>query len=142
MIVRIRNFMYASGQSFPRLSGRKTGFRVPGSRHTEKKGYKNGNFDGRMVYMNATVEIDKAGRIVVPKKLRDDMHLVPGTRLRIERSGDRLVFEQDYAEPQLINKDGMWVVSGGPITEVDVSELIRQGYAERMERILEGSGLE
>jgi hypothetical protein len=36
----------------------------------------------------------------------------------------------------------MWVVSGDPITEVDVSELIRQGYAERMERILEGSGLE
>ena len=95
-----------------------------------------------MVFMNAIVAIDKAGRIVVPKKLRDDLHLVPGTRLRIERSGDRLVFEQASSEPQLIKKDGMWVVSGDPITEVDVSELIRQGYAERMERILEGSGLE
>jgi len=95
-----------------------------------------------MVFMNAIVEIDKAGRIVVPKKLRDDLHLIPGTRLRIERDGDRLVFEQASSEPQLIKKDGMWVVSGDPITEVDVSELIRQGYAERMERILEGSGLE
>ena len=90
--------------------------------------------------MNSIVEIDKAGRIVVPKKLRDDLHLVPGTRLSVERNGDRLVFEQATSEPQLIKKDGMWVVSGGPITEVDVSELIRQGYAERMERILEGSG--
>jgi AbrB family looped-hinge helix DNA binding protein len=97
-----------------------------------------------MVFMNAIVEIDKAGRIVVPKKLRDDLHLVAGTRLRIERSGDRLTFEPEHAEPQLILKDGMLVVSGEPgtLTNEDVSEVIRQGYAERMERILEGSGLE
>lgn len=91
--------------------------------------------------MNTIVEIDKAGRIVVPKKLRDAMHLVPGTRLSIERSGDRLVFEQASSEPQLIMKDGMWVVSGGQITVEDVNEIIRQGYAEREARILEGSGL-
>jgi AbrB family looped-hinge helix DNA binding protein len=94
-----------------------------------------------MVSMNAIVEIDKAGRIVVPKKLRDAMHLVPGTRLSIERSGDRLVFEQASSEPQLIMKDGMWVVSGGQITVDDVNEILRQGYAEREARILEGSGL-
>jgi AbrB family looped-hinge helix DNA binding protein len=94
-----------------------------------------------MVFMNTIVEIDKAGRIVVPKKLRDAMHLVPGTRLSIERSGDRLVFEQASSEPQLIMKDGMWVVSGGQITVEDVNEIIRQGYAEREARILEGSGL-
>jgi AbrB family looped-hinge helix DNA binding protein len=96
-----------------------------------------------MVFMNAIVEIDKAGRIVVPKKLRDALHLVPGTRLRIERSGDRLVVEQASSEPQLIMKDGMWVVSGSQkITVDDVNEIIRQGYAERQAHILEGSGLE
>jgi AbrB family looped-hinge helix DNA binding protein len=95
-----------------------------------------------MVFMDAIVEIDKAGRIVVPKKLRDALHLVPGTRLRIERSGDRMVFEHASPEPQLILKDGMWVVSGSQkITVDDVNELIRQGYAERQARILEGSGL-
>jgi AbrB family looped-hinge helix DNA binding protein len=64
--------------------------------------------------MNATIEIDKAGRIVVPKKLRDALHLVPGTRLRIERSGDRLVLEQASLGPQLIKKGGMWVLFPTP----------------------------
>lgn len=92
--------------------------------------------------MKATVEIDKAGRIVVPKKLRDELHLVPGTRLKIGRSGDRLVFEPDSPDSKLILKDGMLVVSGGPAEEIDIPALIQQGRDERMRRILEGSGLE
>lgn len=92
--------------------------------------------------MSTRVEIDKAGRIVVPKKLRDQLHLVPGTRLRIERSGDRLTLEQDFSEPKLEMRDGLWVMTGGSPREIDISEVIRQGYEERHKRILEGSGLE
>jgi len=93
--------------------------------------------------MSATVEIDKTGRIVIPKKLRDAMHLTPGTSLKLRRSGHRLVLEQDFPEPQLIMKDGMWVMAGGTtLTNDDVTALIQQGYEERHKRIMEGSGLE
>jgi AbrB family looped-hinge helix DNA binding protein len=93
--------------------------------------------------MNAIVEIDKAGRIVVPKKFRDALHLVPGTRLKIEQYGDRMIFEPDFPEPEMILKDGMWVIMGGtPITTAEVNAVIQQGYDERQERIMEGSGLE
>jgi AbrB family looped-hinge helix DNA binding protein len=92
--------------------------------------------------MSTTVEIDKAGRIVVPKKLRDALHLTPGTRLKVERNGDTLIFEADFPEPRLEMIDGLWVMTGGPPANIDIPELIRQGYEERHKRIMEGSGLE
>jgi AbrB family looped-hinge helix DNA binding protein len=83
--------------------------------------------------MSTTVEIDKSGRIVVPKKLRDALHLTPGTRLKVECSGERLVLEPDFPEPQLVLKDGMWVMTGGPrLTAESVTALIDEQRERRM----------
>jgi AbrB family looped-hinge helix DNA binding protein len=94
--------------------------------------------------MNAIVEIDRAGRIVVPKKFRDALRLRPGTRLKLEQAGTRLVLEQEYPEPRLEMREGLLVMVGGgpPLTVEDVNESIKQGYDERHKRIMEGSGLE
>jgi len=83
--------------------------------------------------MNAIVEIDKAGRIVVPKKLRDALHLTPGTRIKVERSGDSLVLEQDFPEPKLEMIDGLWVMTGGPrLAAQDVNAIIDEQRERRM----------
>lgn len=91
---------------------------------------------------NAIVEIDEAGRIVIPKKMRDAMHLKPKMRLKIEAEGERLTLEPDFPEPKLELRDGLWVMVGGrPITSDEVNQAIRQGYEERHKRIIEDSGL-
>jgi AbrB family looped-hinge helix DNA binding protein len=100
--------------------------------------FKNGILSAIM----ATVEIDKAGRIVVPKHLRDALHLTPGTKLTVKRAGDTLVLEQDFPEATLEKKDGLWIMTGCPATIVDIPDLIQRGYQERNKRIMEGSGLE
>jgi AbrB family looped-hinge helix DNA binding protein len=83
--------------------------------------------------MTTTVEIDKAGRIVVPKRFRDALHLTPGTRMKVERNGDALVLEPDFPEPRLEMIDGLWVITGGPpLTAEDVSALIGEQRERRM----------
>jgi AbrB family looped-hinge helix DNA binding protein len=37
------------------------------------------------------IEVDKAGRIVLPKRLRDEMHIRERTRLILTRRGDKLI---------------------------------------------------
>jgi AbrB family looped-hinge helix DNA binding protein len=83
--------------------------------------------------MNTIIEIDRAGRIVVPKKFRDALRLKPGTRLKIERSGEQLVLEQDFPEPRLERRDGILVlVSGPPLSGEDVNRSIEEDRERRM----------
>ena len=121
--------------------------RIQGYEDTGRVGIQNGALSA--IYygilngiMDATVEIDKAGRIVVPKKMREALHLSPGTRLKVQQTGDVLVLEPDYPDAELVMRDGMWVMRGGQPSSVDIPELIRQTYEERHKRIMEGSGLE
>ncbi|OHU94748.1 AbrB/MazE/SpoVT family DNA-binding domain-containing protein [Mycobacterium talmoniae] len=69
--------------------------------------------------------IDKAGRVVIPKSMRDRHGLAPGTELEVVDSGDRLEFllpdERDNA--LLVEKDGRLIISaasGKPTTLDDM----------------------
>jgi AbrB family looped-hinge helix DNA binding protein len=89
--------------------------------------------------MTAIVEIDKAGRIVIPKKMRDAMGLASGSRLRVECAGDRLVIEPPVEEARLEMRDGLLVlVGGGRRTVEDVNREIQE---QRERRIQFAAGL-
>jgi len=83
--------------------------------------------------VNAIVEIDKAGRIVIPKKMREAMGLQAGSRLRVERAGDRLVIEPPVEEARLETRDGLLVLAGGGKRTVeDVNREIEEQRKRRM----------
>ena len=67
--------------------------------------------------MQAT--IDRFGRIVLPKKLRDDFNLEPGSQIHIEESGQEIILKRIHGEPNLRLKDGVLVYSGVPVGDLD-----------------------
>jgi len=65
----------------------------------------------------ATVTIDKAGRIVLPKPIRDALQLKPGSSLEIEQHDDAILLRPPRAAAVMIQKNGFWVFdTGGQIT--------------------------
>ena len=77
------------------------------------------------------ITIDRAGRVVVPKQLRDRFNLVAGTELEIEATGDGLRLRKIVSEPTLIRKKGFLVHHGTTRAAIDIVDFIR---AEREAR--------
>ncbi len=63
--------------------------------------------------------IDRFGRIVLPKKLRDDFNLEPGSQIQIEKSGQKIILKPIHSEPNLRLKDGVLVFTGIPLGDLN-----------------------
>ena len=81
-----------------------------------------------------TVTIDRAGRIVVPKSLRERFNLLAGTELEIEANGEFLQIRKVFAEPALVRKRGILVHHGRDRVDLDVPAFIRAERDARSRR--------
>ncbi len=87
--------------------------------------------------MTAKLTLDKAGRVVIPKPIRDEMGLGPGAALKIEKKNDKIVLSPIYAEPRYYKKHGILVrETGTPITVEMVNSVIEAMRDEREARWL------
>ena len=76
--------------------------------------------------MNATTEIDKAGRLVIPKRMRDALHLVPGTRVTFCQKGESILISADAPAKGLYMDRGTLVYDAGPAPDSDVLQWIAE----------------
>lgn len=60
-----------------------------------------------------TVTLDKAGRVVLPKSMRDELHLESGDTLELELEGDRVTLRPIRSASPLRKEQGVWVFRGG-----------------------------
>ena len=82
--------------------------------------------------MNATITVDKAGRVVLPKAVRDELELTAGDSLQLESSGDAIVLRPVRGNAAMRQKEGIWVFrTDEPVSAESVNETIRQLREER-----------
>src|SRR5271166_6590214 len=87
--------------------------------------------------MNTTVTIDKAGRVVLPKPLRDELRLEAGDTLQLESEGERVTLRPTRSKSPLGKERGVWVFQGGGTLSVSqADEMIADAREGRNRRIL------
>jgi AbrB family looped-hinge helix DNA binding protein len=87
--------------------------------------------------MVTTLTIDKAGRIVLPKPVRDELQLSPGDSLEVDSSEERVILRPVRGNGRIYKKQGVWVFDSGEPLGVDVvNKTLRRVREERDRRNL------
>jgi len=82
--------------------------------------------------MVAKLTLDKAGRMVLPKALRDELQLSPGDTLEVESSGEQVTLRPLRATTPLQKERGVWVYrTGQKLPAWVVNDTLRQIRDER-----------
>ena len=85
--------------------------------------------------MNATVSLDKAGRVVLPKALRDELHLAPGDSLDLTVEGEQVTLRPRRTTSPLQKEQGVWVFRmGEPLTAAETHASLRNIRERRWRR--------
>jgi len=83
------------------------------------------------------MNLGKSGRIVLRKRLRDELQLEPGVTLEIESSGDEIKLRPLRGHAPLRKKRGVWVFrSGEPLAAETVAETLREIRGGRHKQLL------
>jgi AbrB family looped-hinge helix DNA binding protein len=83
-------------------------------------------------FMADKVTIDQGGRVVLPKALREELHLSPGDTLDLTVKGEEVTLRPRRATTPLQKERGIWVFrSGTPLTESETQEALRRMRTQR-----------
>jgi len=82
--------------------------------------------------MTTTLTVDKAGRIVLPKPVRDELQLSAGDSLELEISGEQIVLRPVRGRVGMRKKQGIWVLDfDEPISAAATNSVLRDIRRER-----------
>ena len=90
--------------------------------------------------MNTRLVIDKAGRVVIPKRLREELHLEPGDALEMESAGEQITLRPVRGTGPLTKEHGVWVFHSGQAIPASVTDEILQQIREERDLANLGKG--
>ncbi len=78
--------------------------------------------------------LDKAGRVVLPKAVRDALRLEAGDTLRLESDGDRIVLQPVRRRAPLRKEHGIWVYQG-EASQTPIGEMVDRIRMDRLKEL-------
>ena len=82
------------------------------------------------------LKIDKAGRIVVPKPLRERLGFRPDTELVAVEQPDGVLLKRVEKRPSMVRVDGLWVHQGSPGRGAKWERVLEEVREERIASVL------
>jgi len=87
--------------------------------------------------MTKKITIDKAGRVVIPKPLRRELHLSPGDSLQLDSSGDQITLRPLRLNVPLKKEQGIWVYrTDHSVKGLSIPDMIDEARQERSRDLL------
>jgi len=87
------------------------------------------------MFNGMTLKIDKAGRVILPKPLRDRLGLHEGSDLEITETPEGVVLKPAEHRPSMVKKQGLWVHTGKLPPGFDAVQAIRDDREERIRKL-------
>jgi len=86
------------------------------------------------------VTLDKAGRVVIPKALRDELRVEPGDKLELETQGECVTLRPVRSSSPLRKERGVWVFRTGRKLTAATTDKVLQETRELRDRAVRGEG--
>ena len=91
--------------------------------------------------MTTTLTVDKAGRVVLPKPVREELQLAAGDSLELESYEDQIVLRPVRGKAGMRKKMGIWVLDVDKPISADAVDRVLQGIRRERERSFIGENL-
>jgi AbrB family looped-hinge helix DNA binding protein len=88
------------------------------------------------IFNGMRLRIDKAGRIVVPKPLRERLGFKPDTELVAIEQPEGVLLKRVERRPSMVKVDGLWVHQGSAEPGANWERILEDVRAERIESVL------
>lgn len=76
--------------------------------------------------------LDRFGRIVIPKRVREGLGLRAGSVLEIEEREHRIILKVRREEPDLVREDGVLVYTGEAVGGLERTVEVQRGARSRI----------
>jgi AbrB family looped-hinge helix DNA binding protein len=85
--------------------------------------------------MTTKITLDRAGRVLIPKTLRQELHLGPGDALQLDSEGEQITLRPVRPQALLKKERGVWVYQGES-TDASIPALIDREREKRSRELM------